>query len=186
MGSKQGLTTLLALLVSACGSSIEDGKGTAEVAEQISSVALTAECVPFHDSNYEALRDAQVLAGPSIGFEGKKSESVQALRCMTQELNAVPRLRNLTRTGTTVAQLYALMGLRILDEKEFKRLLPRYAADTTTVQTVSGCIGGQAAVATIANLIDQRSYIDEFLPELRATNPVVLFVQTTDAAPVKR
>jgi hypothetical protein len=117
-------------------------------------------------------------------MDGKTPESVQALRCMTQELNAVQRLRKVAQVSSMPGQLYALIGLRILDEQEFKRLLPRYSANTTTVQTVSGCIAGQETVAKIVTWVDQRPYAEEFLPQFRIT-PVVMFVNATDVSPKK-
>jgi hypothetical protein len=168
MDLKPASIALLVLFLGACADSNDAGKQAHGPPE----TALPPGCDAFHKSNYEVLRSAEVLAGPAVGLEDITPDSVHALRCIAHERDAVQRLRALAHHGSTAGQLYALMGLRFLDRKEFARILPRYTASATTVRWVRGCIGGEESVAEIAGFIDQRLYAEGFLPEFRIT-PVV-------------
>jgi hypothetical protein len=126
------------------------------------------DCVPYRGANYDVLYSATLFTGGTTGLFGESTpDEVFALRCMTQEKDAVQRLRTLADKGSPAGQLYALAGLRALDRKEFNCLVPRYESSTETVLTMMGDEGDQVPVAKMADRIaTDKNFVVGLLPDL--------------------
>lgn len=124
-------------------------------------------CLGLTDAGYQPLYTARAFAQTNLGPGGDITPAeVVALRCMTQEANAVELLRDLERRGSLAGQLYALVGLRALDPAGLERLLPRYATNEAPVQHHAGDIGGVRRVSDIARELRGTWYVQRLLPEL--------------------
>jgi len=136
-----------------------------EVPKRVRGGVPDAECLQHQNLGYRVLYASESFKGHKLGPEGKITPpEVLALRCMTQEPNAVAWLRDLARSGTMPGQLYALVGLRVLDSTEFERRIRRYTSNTDTVTTHAGDIVISHPVAVIAAGIQSGEYVRELLP----------------------
>jgi hypothetical protein len=116
--------------------------------------ADAAACQGFRDSSYDALYSAREFATGKVGFSGREiPQAVLALRCLTGEPDAVARLRDVIQRATMPGQLYALVALRLIDDREFDRTIERYRSSNEKVTTVSGDMVGEQPVAGLADAI---------------------------------
>ncbi len=130
-------------------------------------VTADDRCRAHRDNGYEALYGANVFASAHEGQGGDYTpREVEALRCMTRAPDAVELLRVLAQRGSLPGQLYALVGMRVLDQAEFERLLPRYAADESIVRTHAGDMAGTRRVAELARELRGTYHVKDLLPEL--------------------
>lgn len=157
------IVVLPLLMLSACsGAKGDDGKQS----------ATDSDCVRYRDSGYEALYTAKAFSSESIGPDAEAIPmEVRSLRCMSQEPDAVEWLRELVRRGTMPGQLYALVGMRALDQAEFKRIIHQYKSNNERVRMAGGDIAISHPVAMLATGIEQGIYVKEFLPMLRHLVP---------------
>jgi len=128
------------------------------------------ECERYRGDSYELLFRARTFSSSHIGLNDDSTpHEVRALRCITQEVDALNRVRRIAETGSLAGQLYALVALRYLDAHDFKALLADYANSKVRVE-ISG--GGDVVTyqeaGQIAHWIDQDLYWI-FLPALNAS-----------------
>lgn len=129
-------------------------------------------CLRYRDSGYDILYTAKTFSRGKVGPEGDITPvEVRALRCMVQESNAVTWLTDLVRAGTIPGQLYALVGLRALDQSEFKRLVRQYTSNRDTVRTHGGDIVMSHPIAVVVTGIESGEYVHDLLPDLRHLVP---------------
>lgn len=83
-----------------------------------------------------------------------------ALRTLAQDQNAAQifeRLLDDEKTGKP-GQLYALIGLKWMDEATFKKRIPPYLQDEAEINEGKGCIGYKTPIAEIAKRIEAGEY----------------------------
>lgn len=125
------------------------------------------ECPGLTDEGYQPLYTARVFAQTNLGPGGDITPAdVMALRCMTQEADAVELLRDLQRRGSLAGQMYALVGMRALDQAELERVLPKYATNEGTVLVAAGDIAAARRVSELARELRSTWYVQKLLPEL--------------------
>ena len=116
-----------------------DREGTAEIAKHAYDIVKTAE---------------QFTVG-GVGFAGRPSRQEMAFRQLLKQPEPVSRCKKLLTEATPAGQLYALLGLRLLDQPAFQTALPRYKDSKTEIPTMSGCIVMRTTAAKVAKEIEK-------------------------------
>ena len=83
----------------------------------------------------------------SLGPAGASSvfaEREDAFFAILSSRHASALFRELFERGTSEAQLYALCGLKLTDRTSFDACASRFLSETSTVATLSGCMGRDA------------------------------------------
>lgn len=114
--------------------------------EPSSTAALTSR----QREAFEYLRTAERLEMPTVGFLVARSRGYLAMRILRRSVNADAAFKELLQSGTPAGQLYGLCGLYHSDPIRFSSALPRYRADTGTVEMFWGCIIDTHKVSEIA------------------------------------
>lgn len=107
---------------------------------------------------YEILKSAQIFAIGGIGYSGAISEEEKAFRSLLHQNNASEQCLALLSNATSEGQLFALLGLKLLDEGLFRQKAQPYLESDATVTTMRGCIRNRESVAFIAGEIQEGSY----------------------------
>ncbi len=104
------------------------------------------------------LEHATLFAIGGIGIAGKTSSEEEAFRAVLKQAGSAAQFQRLLGTASPEGQMYALLGLRLLDKKAFDAALPRFLDRTDAVLTFSGCLGGKWAVQDLAKSIQAGQY----------------------------
>jgi len=101
-----------------------------------------------------------MFAFGGVGFIGKISQGELDFRTIQSQppAEALASFETVYATGDAAAQLYALAGIRQLDQTRFKQLLQSLEGSHETVFTMQGCIMERHHVADIAKAIGAGSY----------------------------
>lgn len=109
----------------------------------------TPELSPEGKKALNVLMTAEAFHSSHIGFGGELSPYVAAYRLVLNESNRVEALKYLLLNASKPGQLYALAALWDADFSLFLKEVERYKLDTSTIETLSGCIGGEEKVSII-------------------------------------
>lgn len=126
-----------------------------------SSAQQNAEaCVSTHGESFATLREANGLVGvPSMyETEGEVPRMLSALRCLVEDPDAVAELVRLLEEGSVAGQLYALIGLKVLDPGEFARRIPPYLSRPGKVELLGGDVSGMDDVSDVSAHIAEGLY----------------------------
>jgi hypothetical protein len=134
-----------------------------------SAVVVDPECSEHHESEYRSLYEAQFLSVPP--HADWLPPEILALRCIVREPDAVARLIELSQRGTLPGQVYALVGLRVLDEAEFERIVPRYKSNSASITFDGGDLSYSRTVSLLAQDIESWGFIPAYLPEMKDRIP---------------
>ena len=97
------------------------------------------------------LRCTDCFTSAYVGPEMLVSTDVRALNVILDQADAKDLLLILQRTASPEGQLYAMCGLYVIDRAAFEALLPQYQNRHGAVQTLEGCIVGDAQIARVFN-----------------------------------
>lgn len=103
---------------------------------------------------YNIVKSAESFAIGGVGVAGVTSKTETAFRQLLKQPDPAVRCQKLVREATPAGQLYALLGLRLTDQKAFQALVPTFKTSTKDVETVTGCIVARTPVAVVATRIE--------------------------------
>ena len=108
----------------------------------------------------ERIAKTKFFAFGGVGFAGVTSEGEKDFKIVIAQPAAValPAFEKLYATGNAEAKLYALSGIRKLDPKRFKEILPSVKDSKEQVITMEGCIQDHRTFGAIAKRIDSGAY----------------------------
>jgi hypothetical protein len=92
------------------------------------------------DDPVDILRKTPLFAIGGVGYAGTLSEGEKVLRQLVKQKDTKPVLMRLLSEATPEGQMYALVGLKAVDQAEFRSRLSTYTNKTTQVNTASGCL----------------------------------------------
>ena len=102
---------------------------------------------------FDLVRETPRFTIGKVGFAGHPSKVETSFREILSESNAKIQLNRILSTGTKAGQLYALLGLKILKDPQFKQALPHFLSDKSDVETMEGCVVRHTTVKAIAGQI---------------------------------
>jgi hypothetical protein len=105
---------------------------------------------PVKDAFFR-LRCTDCFTSAYVGPEMVVSTDVKALNVILDQPDARNLLLTLQRTASPEGQLYAMCGLYVVDRAVFDALLPQYQSRHGAVQTLEGCVVGDAQIARVFN-----------------------------------
>ena len=125
-------------------------------------------CAEHRAQSYAAVYTAKYFSSASAAASTNEStpRAVIALRCLVQEGDALRRLNDLASRGTLPGQLYAMVGLRALDQEEFRRRLPPYLSNSTVIEIEGDDRAARFPASEIASGISPGLIVKAFLPAL--------------------
>lgn len=123
----------------------------------VCSVALAQDAL---SAAVRSMANTGVFAFGGVGFIGKISEGELDFRVIQSQPAAVAlaSFEKIYATGDAAARLYALAGIRQLDETRSKELLRSLDSSQETVFTMQGCIMEKHRLGDIAKAIGAGSY----------------------------
>ncbi len=104
---------------------------------------------------YTAVKSAETFALGGIGVAGTISQQEIAFRQLLKEPEPLARCQRLLTEATPAGQIYALLGLRLLDAKAFAAAVPHYLASQAAIPTIRGCIMMKMPAAKLATEIQK-------------------------------
>jgi hypothetical protein len=104
---------------------------------------------------YEIVQTAERFTVGGVGIAGSPSRQETAFRQLLKQPEPVSRCKKLLTEATPAGQLYALLGLRLLDQQSFQTALPRYKNSRLEIPTMSGCIVMRTTAAQVAKEIER-------------------------------
>ena len=107
---------------------------------------------------YDTLKAAEMFTVGGIGYAGTISAEEQAFRKLLQQPEPAVRCKKLLEEATPAGQMYALLGLRLLDAEAFRAAAPRYKHAKENISTARGCIVMHFPAADIAKQIAEGAY----------------------------
>jgi hypothetical protein len=108
-------------------------------------------------SDYETVRRSMQFSLGPVGFGAVTAPVETAFRRMLHSPTATADFRKLISAGTTVGQLYALLGLKLLNDPTYATVAQRYKLSHSRVAYAGGCVISSMAVAEIAKHIDSET-----------------------------
>jgi hypothetical protein len=102
---------------------------------------------------FEVIKSADSFKMGPVGYGGTTSREEYAFRKLLKEPDAARQFRALLRTGTTAAQLYGLLGLKLSKDPGFERAYRRFVATKRQVHIVEGCLGSEEDARAVAREI---------------------------------
>lgn len=151
-------TVLTACLESALGPP-ESSRIAVMVAPPVGAPSLHSTAA---ETAYASLRGETVFASSQVGFAGMSSRQGRHLRVLLGEVSRVEAFERLAREGTTVGQLYALVGLYLTDTAAYRLAATRLGADSSSVSMQFGCIGFESTAGEVAREIQGGELPAEF------------------------
>ncbi|AZZ92907.1 hypothetical protein EUZ85_20115 [Hahella sp. KA22] len=106
------------------------------------------------EKDYETLKNTECFTDSHTGFAGTVPDHVEAYRCLLSQVDAQEQLIKLQLEGSKPAQLYAMIALRELVPGYYQQKAEQYLSDNANIETMEGCIGGNAAVSVLFKQID--------------------------------
>jgi hypothetical protein len=104
---------------------------------------------------YEIIKSAERFTVGGVGFAGSPSRQEMAFRHLLKQPEAISRCTKLLTEATPAGQVYALLGLRLLDQQAFKAALPRYKESDSEISSMSGCVVTRTTAAKLAREIER-------------------------------
>jgi hypothetical protein len=136
-----------------------------------SSRGAADQCDEHRNNHYDALYRAKYFSSSSAVYERPIPEAVIALRCMSVEADAAPRLKDLAMRGSVAGQLYAAVGLRAVDKAEFEIRIAPLLSNHTKIPILGGDVYMEHEVALFAAAIVDGQLVTDFLPNLKHMLP---------------
>jgi hypothetical protein len=100
------------------------------------------------------LRSAPRFETGSVGIVGRPGCYYTVYESLVAQPDAARSFRELYRSGTLAAKIYALDGLRRTDPATFAALQrTAFFTSTKRVEFVSGCVSREESVATLAQIV---------------------------------
>src|ERR1035441_4386011 len=106
----------------------------------------------------DLLKTAHMFGIGPIGYAGTISAPEKALRQVMKQKDAKLVLTKVLGETTLEGQVYALVGLKAVDDSEFKARLKSYADKTNQVRTIKGCMMSHQAASEVAKAIAADQY----------------------------
>ena len=112
------------------------------------------------------LAETGMFAFGGVGFIGKISQGEIDFRVIQSQPApvALASFETIYATGDPAAKVYALGGIRQLDQERFKEILRSLDGSQEMVFTMEGCIMERHRLADVAGAIDAGSYDDWLKP----------------------
>jgi RNA polymerase sigma factor (sigma-70 family) len=107
---------------------------------------------------YNSLKAVTFFAVGGVGDDGEISQGEQALRLLLKEPDRAAVFARLARDAGTEGRLYALVGLRLTDEKTFLAEANRLANSKAAATLMSGCIRYQETEGKVVGDIAKGQY----------------------------
>jgi len=107
---------------------------------------------------FEVVRDARMFTIGKVGFAGQPSKAETSLRDLLSHGNAKLEINRILSSGTKAGRLYALLGLKKLNDPAFHEALPGFLSDASDVETMEGCIVKHTTVKAIAKRISDGEF----------------------------
>jgi hypothetical protein len=102
---------------------------------------------------FQTVKNASKFTIGGVGFLGVTSAEEQAFRSLLAAPEARSLFRKLASQASKAGQLYAVLGLKLLDDPAYAKESARLLGDDTPVTTMYGCIVSQMKVSDLARLI---------------------------------
>jgi hypothetical protein len=118
--------------------------------------SLADESPKKTDDPYAVVASASLFAIGGVGYAGRTTDAETALREIVKQKDGVKLCRKLLEEKNLAAQLYGLLGLKLLGDKVFAEAYPRFEKSKTMVKTASGCELYEDSVAVLAKEIRDR------------------------------
>src|ERR1035441_4550267 len=106
----------------------------------------------------DLLKTAHMFGIGPIGYAGTISVPEKALRQVMKQKDAKLVLTKILGEATLEGQMYALVGLKAVDDSEFKSRLKSYADKTNQVRTIKGCMMSHQDRESVAKAIAADHY----------------------------
>jgi hypothetical protein len=108
----------------------------------------------------EQLLNIKCFAFGGVGYAGTTSPGEIAFRAMLASTNALVLFETTLSHGTDEAKLYALCGIRRLDEKSFDASAKALKEADRKVRTMSGCLVAEEKASVVIQRIADGIYDD--------------------------
>jgi hypothetical protein len=92
---------------------------------------------------YEMLRTTKVFAMGPVGFAGTRSSTEMAFRSLLKQPDAPAQFAKLLSSATPEGRIYALLGLKSVDEKAFTVAFPKFRQSKMEIHSVGGGYSGR-------------------------------------------
>lgn len=139
------ILAFVVVVMTSCARANSNEPAKTQAKDVVTSTSLTLS--PNAQKALTQLKDTSMFADPFVGIAASPSQEVVAFVTILNDENAVVAFRDLYATAKRPeGKLYGLCGLWYVDQAAFKRGVDQLRGSTTTVQKVSGCIVGTAAV----------------------------------------
>jgi hypothetical protein len=119
-------------------------------------VSLAAEHPKKSGDPYATVASADLFAMGAVGYAGTTTEAEKCLQQIVKQKDGADLCRKLIQEKNPAAQLYGLLGLKILDGKAFADAYPKFKQSKIQVKTASGCELFNETVAGLAKDIKDR------------------------------
>ncbi|MFO1482999.1 MAG: hypothetical protein U1F71_06480 [Verrucomicrobiaceae bacterium] len=103
--------------------------------------------------SYATLKTAELFSIGGVGYAGKPSVEETAFRKLLKQQGQVTKFQKLLTEATPAGQIYALLGLKLLDSRAFDAALPYYKQSKTEIPRMSGCFMFKTTAADIVRQI---------------------------------
>jgi hypothetical protein len=135
----------------------------------VALIILSCSVAPAQETlstTVKSLTNTGVFAFGGVGFIGKISQGEIDFRVIQSQPAAVAlaSFETIYATGDPAAKVYALGGIRQLDQERFKEILRSLDGSQEMVFTMEGCIMERHLLADVAGAIDAGSYDDWLKP----------------------
>lgn len=101
----------------------------------------------------QVILDEHILSSQNVGFAGSPSQ-VWYASVLLLNLSTTGELLQLTKAGSPYLRVYGYWGLHYLKYIHLDGVKKRLLADTTAVETMSGCILGKTTVNQVIGQTD--------------------------------
>jgi hypothetical protein len=115
-------------------------------------------CLWLRREHVGVLHNALTFGIGPVGYAGTISAPGKALRQVVSQGDPKLVLTKLLGEATLETQIYALAGLKMLDNSEFKSRLNSCADQTNQVRTIRGCIVSTDPASEVAKAIAAGQY----------------------------
>ena len=107
---------------------------------------------------YKTLKEVSYFAMGGVGIAGRTSSGEHALRVLLKQKESVAAFQALLKQGSRESRMYALVGLKIQDQKAFDQSITPYLDSKANVKSMRGCIMSDRPVAEVAKEIEKGVY----------------------------
>jgi hypothetical protein len=109
-------------------------------------------------NSFDLLAGSKCFHVGGIGYAGVISPEEIALRGLMKQKNASAVLEELFSKSPPVGQLYAALGLRIINKAKYEKLIPQINQNNHKVLTQDGCLIFEKTIQEVVKSIDAGDY----------------------------